>query len=55
MFLAHKNDIKSNCYKPLAQLENKFIITDSAKLVSNICPHQNSLQIHRLMQSDYIP
>ena len=43
MFIAHKRDINSNYYKPVAQLENKFIITSAAKLVSNVCPHQNSL------------
>lgn len=43
MFIAHKNDIKEKCYKLLAQLDNRFIINDIGSLVSNICPHQNSL------------
>ncbi len=43
MFLNHKNDLKNNSYRPVAQLENKFVITDLLKLVANVCPHQNSL------------
>lgn len=45
MFLAHTNDIKPNWYKPISQLKNSKVIvnSDDYKLISNICPHQNSL------------
>lgn len=42
MFLAHKLDIPINGYKPIAQLDNKFVITHRG-LVSNVCPHQKSI------------
>jgi phenylpropionate dioxygenase-like ring-hydroxylating dioxygenase large terminal subunit len=45
MFLAHKNDIENNQYKPLTQFNNKSVLvkTQDIKLISNVCPHQKSL------------
>jgi hypothetical protein len=46
MFLAHTNDIKNNQYLPITQLKNKKVLVNvdqEYSLVSNVCPHQNSL------------
>lgn len=45
MFLAHCNSIEQNHFKILPQLDNNYVLVNSNgfKLVSNICPHQNSL------------
>jgi phenylpropionate dioxygenase-like ring-hydroxylating dioxygenase large terminal subunit len=45
MFLAHKNDVDNNHYKPLVQFDNKSVLVNSKdiKIVSNVCPHQKSL------------
>lgn len=42
MFLAHKSQIPSNGYKPIEQLDNRYVLTEQG-LVSNVCPHQKSL------------
>lgn len=45
MFLLHKGSLEKNHYKPLAQYNNKKVLvhSDEFKIVSNICPHQQSL------------
>lgn len=46
MFLAHTDDIKNNQYLPITQLKNKKVLVNVDQeytLVSNVCPHQNSL------------
>jgi phenylpropionate dioxygenase-like ring-hydroxylating dioxygenase large terminal subunit len=45
MFLAHTNDLSKDHYKPLEQFnrEKVLIYSDKHKIVSNICPHQQSL------------
>ena len=46
MFLSHINSIKPGSFLVLAQYNNKKIIAnsnDQYKIISNICPHQNSL------------
>jgi phenylpropionate dioxygenase-like ring-hydroxylating dioxygenase large terminal subunit len=44
VFLAHKNDNKGG-YIPVTQLKNNWVVvnTEDPFLVSNVCPHQNSL------------
>ena len=42
MFLAHKSQISNNGYKPIEQLDNRYVLTAQG-LVSNVCPHQKSL------------
>lgn len=45
IFLFHKNSLIQGHYHVLAQYENKKIIVQNSEyyIVSNICPHQNSL------------
>ena len=45
MFLAHINSVKPNSYYVLDQFNKKKVLvnSDKFKLISNICPHQNSL------------
>lgn len=46
MFLAHSNEVQNNCYKPLAQYNNKDVLANDAgvfSVKSNVCPHQLSL------------
>lgn len=45
MFLAHKNEIAKNNYKPLEQFNKRKVLVHANKfqLVSNVCPHQKSL------------
>jgi phenylpropionate dioxygenase-like ring-hydroxylating dioxygenase large terminal subunit len=46
MFLCHVNDVKLNSYLVLKQFNSKKVIVktnDGYKLVSNVCPHQQSL------------
>jgi phenylpropionate dioxygenase-like ring-hydroxylating dioxygenase large terminal subunit len=46
MFLSHVNSIEKNSYIILEQYENKKIIANidkEFKIISNVCPHQNSL------------
>jgi nitrite reductase/ring-hydroxylating ferredoxin subunit len=44
MFIAHTNDINDGSYKPVDQLNQELVIVcnNDYKLVSNICPHQQS-------------
>jgi phenylpropionate dioxygenase-like ring-hydroxylating dioxygenase large terminal subunit len=45
MFLAHKDEIEKNNYKPLEQFNKRKVLvcSDELQLVSNICPHQKSI------------
>jgi phenylpropionate dioxygenase-like ring-hydroxylating dioxygenase large terminal subunit len=45
MFLSHINSINPNSYKLLEQCNNKKVLVNDGKIkiVSNICPHQQSL------------
>lgn len=45
MFLSHTGSVLENHYRILPQCDNREVLvnSDGYKLVSNICPHQNSL------------
>ena len=45
MFLAHTSSIDSNSYKVLDQYDRKQVLVNTGKysIVSNVCPHQQSL------------
>ncbi len=46
MFLSHKNFLREGEHSPLSQFDNKQVLTHTSKgykLVSNVCPHQQSL------------
>lgn len=45
MFLAHVNSVSPNTYSPLPQYQNKKVLVNDGgfKIISNVCPHQQSL------------
>ena len=53
MFLAHANFLKENQHVPVIQYNNEKVLTrttDGYKLISNICPHQQSLITNKLSE-----